>query len=386
MKQKILFIIDSLTCGGAEKSLVSLLPLLNKEKYAVHLWIRHRGGVFESLLTDDTILLDNPHYSFAESLKLKLGGWAYSLMLRIYRLLGKKIHFSELLWKCQGWAMKVPVGNWDAVVAYQQGIPTYLVATKIKGCKRLAWINANIFNAGYNPEFNATMYAQFNALCPVSEELRNILCERYPQFVNKFTTIYDILNPQIIRRQAEEAIPEQDFNAKLCILTVGRLVPQKNHALAVETAKVLRDRGVDFCWYFIGEGSERLNIESLIKKYGLENHVRLLGLRTNPYAYMKRCDVYVQTSTFEGFGLTIAEAKILGKPVVSTNFDVVHDQLKHNHNGLIAEMNPDALADAILRLMKDDGIRKAIISNVEKEVNSTYITEVNKIEQLLDEN
>ena len=72
--------------------------------------------------------------------------------------------------------------------------------------------------------------------------------------------------------------------------------------------------------------------------------------------------------------------------MVSTNFDVVHDQLKHNHNGLIAEMNPDALADAILRLMKDDGIRKAIISNVEKEVNSTYITEVNKIEQLLDEN
>lgn len=383
--KRILFIIDSLTCGGAEKSLVSLLPLLDRSKYEVTLWIRHRGGVFESLLTADTHLVDAPRYSFAEKLLLKSGGLAYSLMLRVYRLLGKHIHFSELLWKCQGWAMKVPEGNWDVVVAYQQGIPTYLVATKMSGCKRLAWINANIFNAGYNPAFNAKMYERMDGMCPVSEELHQILLQRYPQLSSKFTTIYDILNPKIIRRQAEEAIPEQDYNAKPCILTVGRLVPPKNHALAVEAAKVLRDRGVDFCWFFIGEGSERDNIVELIKKYRLEHDVVLLGLRTNPYAYMKRCDVYVQSSAFEGFGLTIAEAKILGKPVVSTNFDVVHDQLTHLRNGWISEMNPEALADGIIHMLNDHSLRKAIISEVEKEENKTHITEVGKIEQLLDE-
>ncbi len=216
-------------------------------------------------------------------------------------------------------------------------------------------------------------------------ELHQILLQRYPQLSSKFTTIYDILNPKIIRRQAEEAIPEQDYNAKPCILTVGRLVPPKNHALAVEAAKVLRDRGVDFCWFFIGEGSERDNIEELIKKYRLEHYVVLLGLRTNPYAYMKRCDVYVQSSAFEGFGLTIAEAKILGKPVVSTNFDVVHDQLRHLRNGWISEMNPEALADGIMHLLNDHSLRKAIVSEVEKEENKTHITEVGKIEQLLDE-
>ena len=84
--KRILFIIDSLTCGGAEKSLVSLLPLLDRSKYEVTLWIRHRGGVFESLLTADTQLVDAPRYSFAEKLLLKSGGLAYSLMLRVYRL------------------------------------------------------------------------------------------------------------------------------------------------------------------------------------------------------------------------------------------------------------------------------------------------------------
>ena len=63
--KRLLFIIDSLTCGGAEKSLVSLLPLLDRSKYEVNLWIRHKGGVFESLLTADTHLVDAPRYSFA---------------------------------------------------------------------------------------------------------------------------------------------------------------------------------------------------------------------------------------------------------------------------------------------------------------------------------
>lgn len=386
MKKRVLFIIDSLTCGGAEKSLVSLLPLLNQEKYELSLWTRSPGGAFASLVPKHVHIINQPEYTIFEHLKFKLGGILYSIMFRWNKFIGKNEHASETLWECQGWAMKVPEGNWDVVVAYQQGIPTYLVATKMSGCKRLAWINANIFNASYNPTFNAKMYERMDRMCSVSEELHQILLQRYPQLSSKFTTIYDILNPKIIRRQAEEAIPEQDYNAKPCILTVGRLVPPKNHALAVEAAKVLRDRGVDFCWFFIGEGSERDNIEELIKKYRLEHYVVLLGLRTNPYAYMKRCDVYVQSSAFEGFGLTIAEAKILGKPVVSTNFDVVHDQLRHLRNGWISEMNPEALADGIMHLLNDHSLRKAIVSEVEKEENMTYITEVGKIEQLLDEN
>lgn len=384
-KQKVLFIIDSLTCGGAEKSIVSMLPLLDKSKYHVFLWVRNKGGVFESLLTKDTTLVENPKYSVVEKILLKLGGLTFSIIYRAKKVLGINEHGSETLWKCQGWAMKMPEGQWDTVIAYQQGIPTYLVATKAKNCKRVAWINANLFNAGYNPKFNAKMYEKIDKICPVSKELYAILCERYPQFKSKYTTIYDVLNPQIIRKQSEEAIEEKDFNAKTAILTVGRLAPPKNHILAVETARVLRDQGMDFCWYFIGEGSELPKILERIKKYNLQSNVKLLGLRTNPYAYMKRCDIYVQTSSFEGFGLTIAEAKILGKPVVSTNFDVVHDQLTHEENGLIAEMNPTDLADAILRMHKDEELRKSIVSTVEKEENRTYITEVRKIENLLDE-
>ena len=107
-------------------------------------------------------------------------------------------------------------------------------------------------------------------------------------------------------------------------------------------------------------------------------------MRPNPYPFMARCDVYVHTSSFEGFGLTIAEAKILGKPVVSTNFDVVHDQLKHGENGLIAEMTPESVAENIIHLLEDDNLRNQIVANVKREKNTTYISEVEKVEKLLD--
>lgn len=387
MKKRILFVIDSLGCGGAEKSLVSLLPLLNRDKYEIHLWMLHRGGEFEALLPEHIIIEPEPIYGLIERIKKCMASLCYSLTYRIKRLLGIHEHGAETLWKCMRWAFKVPEENYDVAIAYQQGIPTYLVATKINTKRRIAWINADIFSVGYNPVFNARFYTRFDVIVPVSKKLEELLGTHYSQFSDKFHCVYDILNPDIIKKQASEVLDEQFFRGNtITIVTTGRLALPKNHLLAVEAAKILRDRGVDFKWLFIGEGSERHIIENLIKEYGLSDQVILLGMCSNPYPYMARCNVYVQTSSFEGFGLTIAEAKILGRPVVSTNFDVVHDQITHGENGLIAEMTPESVADNIICLLSDKEIRDHIIANVHKEKNTTYVTEVKKVESLLDAN
>lgn len=387
MKKKVLFVIDSLGCGGAEKSLISLLPLLNKEKYEIHLWIIHRGGVFESLLPEDIILEKAPVYSKGQSLKCRLAKLRYSVTYRLNTVLRKKEHRAETLWKCIGDAQQVPGAEFDVAVAYQQGLPTYIVATKINARQKVAWVNVNIFNAGYNKDFNADFYAKMDYIVPVSRDLNAILQEKYPQFVGKYVCIYDILNPDIIKRNAEESMVEQNLftHQQITLVTVGRLAIQKNYLLAVDAAKMLNDEGVDFRWFFVGEGSERPNIEQRIAQYGLGDRVILLGLRTNPYPYMKNCSIYVQTSSFEGFGLTIAEAKILGKPVVSTNFDVVRDQLVHEQNGLIAEMSAKSVAEQVVRLLTDESLCKHILENVKNEHNLTYLTEVKKAERIFDE-
>lgn len=101
---------------------------------------------------------------------------------------------------------------------------------------------------------------------------------------------------------------------------------------------------------------------------------------------MKQCDVYVQTSKYEGFGMTVAEAKILYKPIVSTNYSVIHNILKDKVNGLIVDMNGEAIADGIQLLLTDSDLKEKLIQNLRREENLTYQTEVLKLEHILDEN
>lgn len=385
MKKRVLFIIDSLTCGGAEKSLVSLLPLLNQEKYELYLWTRSPGGAFASLVPKHVHIVNQPKYTIFEHLKFKLGGILYSIMFRWNKFIGKNEHAAETLWKCQGWAIKIPKGNWDTVVAYQQGMPTYLVANKFNGCKKIAWVNADIFKAGYNTKFNNQFYQKLDFICPVSDELHKMMDMRMPEFSEKYITVWDIINPDLTRKLAKEScVNLRKDNGEYIFVTTGRLVPPKGYDIAIEAAKILKENGVKFKWYFIGDGPERQKIEHGIKTNELLNHIVLLGLQTNPYKYMEQADVYVQTSKFEGFGMTIAEAKILGKAIVSTNFDVVYNQITHEKNGLIAEMNGKSIADSIYRMITDNELRKSIIEEVNREVNTTHLTEAKKVEALLD--
>lgn len=385
MKKQVLFIIDSLTCGGAEKSLVSLLPLLNQEKYKLYLWMRSPGGAFASLVPKHVHIANQPEYTIFEHLKFKLGGILYSIMFRWNKFIGKNEHASETLWKCQGWALKIPAGKWDTVVAYQQGIPTFLAANKFTDCKKIAWINADIFKAGYNTKFNSKFYQKFDYICPVSDVLHKMMNMRMPEFSEKYITVWDIINPDLTRKLAKESCANlRKDNGEYIFVTTGRLVPPKGYDIAIEAAKILKENGVKFKWYFIGDGPERQKIEHGIKTNELLNHIVLLGLQTNPYKYMEQADVYVQTSKFEGFGMTIAEAKILGKPIVSTNFDVVYNQITHEKNGLIAEMNGKSIADSIYRMITDNELRNSIIEEVNREVNTTHLTEAKKVEALID--
>lgn len=387
MRKKVLFVIDSLRCGGAEKSLISLFPLLNQEKYEIHLWMLYRGGDFEKLLPSHVKIEESPSYSDFEQIRRKLHMAYYSVLFRFLNIIGKHQHSAETLWKCIGNTYKVPSESYDVAVAYQQGLPTYIVAQKIKTKKRIAWINADIFSAGYDVDFNASFYDKMDAIVPVSQELEVILNAKYPQYSNKYYCIYDILNPTMIKRQSLMSVGDMHGEGERKILvTTARLSAVKNHKLAIEAAKILKERGFDFVWLFIGEGEERQHIEEFIQKYDLHEEVRLLGVRTNPYPYMASCDVYVQTSIFEGYGLTVAEAKILERPVVSTNFDVVYGQIVHGENGLIAEMTAESVADNIIRLLEEPNLRNHIIANLRKEKNTTYITEEEKVERLLDDN
>lgn len=383
--KKILFVIDSLNCGGAEKSLVSLLSLLNKDKYNISLWMLSPGGAFLSLVPDYISIVSQPKYNVIEKIKYYIGRILFSIMIRLKKVFHKKEHGAETLWKNMGWTMKVPQGEWDIAFAYQQGVPTYLVAEKIIAKKKFAWVNADIFKAGYNIKFNSKFYRGFDTIVPVSSILEKLMIDKMPEFSNKYQVVYDVLNPNVIHELSIEPVKNlRTSNDEWIIVTTGRLVPPKGYDIVVKAASLLKRSGLNFKWYIIGDGPERINIEKWKQEMGVDSEVILLGEQKNPYAFMSQSDIYVQTSKFEGFGMTIGEAKILGKPIVSTNFDVVYNQLTHEVNGLISNMNGESVAENILRIIQDSSLREFIIENIKTEKNETSISELAKVEKLID--
>lgn len=383
MRKKVLFVIDSLGCGGAEKSLVSMLPLLDHNKYDIDLMMISRGGVLEQYIPKEVTIIDyKPHNgSVIDKTIYRLFQIIFSIKLRIFNLFGIKRHGAELYWSSLKYAIKPLKQKYDIAVAYQQGFPTYYVTTKVNALKKITWINADITNVGYCIEFNKNFYNKVDYIVSVSTKLKNLIDSQY-HINDKTIVVADIINPELIITMANEnhIIPLN----KLTLTTVARLVPPKGHYLAIEAANILKQNGIEFKWYFVGDGPLRNDIEQQISKYNLNDYVILLGEQRNPYTYIKACDIYVQTSLFEGFGITISEAKILRKPIISTNFTVVNEQLTHEQNGLITNMDSNGIANAIIRLINDTTLKDTLISNLKKEVNRTSITEPAKVMALFD--
>lgn len=378
--KKVLFIIDSLDCGGAERSLVSLFPVLDYSQIEASLSIVRRGGVFEKFLPPQVRLVPFPEPGrFGRFLSDSL----FSALLRFSTLLGIKRHGAELGWFCRRTFLPGFKEAYDVAVAYQQGFPTYYLVQKVKATKKIVWINTDMKNAGYRPRFNRPFYDCLSAVCTVSVSL----FEKLPRdgFVAKenLTVIHDVLNVNLIRKMAEVPIEIRDDDRSIKLLTVGRLVPSKNLPLAVKTAEIVSSKGIDFIWYIVGEGPDKAKVEKLVERIGLQRRVLLVGRQVNPYPFFRHCDIYVQTSSFEGFGLTLSEAKILHKPIVTTNFPSAHDQIIDGENGLIAEMTPESVADKILSIIENPALKNRLIENTRKEENRTAETESEKVNQLL---
>jgi glycosyltransferase involved in cell wall biosynthesis len=110
-------------------------------------------------------------------------------------------------------------------------------------------------------------------------------------------------------------------------------------------------------WCILGYGPDEPLLRKLISENKLEDSFILLGKRTNPYPYMKACDIYVQPSRYEGKAVAVREAQMLGKPVLISDFATASSQLEHNVDGYITEAGVDGLVRGIQLLAKDSELR-----------------------------
>lgn len=393
MRKSILFVINSLGCGGAEKSLLSLLSLLDYDKYDVTLQMFSRGGMFEELLPPEVHVRKELDYTAfcSQSMAKQMLSFDLrriaarvrtSLFLRSNAKKGSPLHDAQAYWKYSAAAYDPLPERYDVAIAWGQGTPTHFVAEKVQAQKKFAWVNADYENVGHNKDFDCKYYAAFTGIICVSDKLCLTLQKAFPEYAAKMTTIYDINNPATIFTMADQ--PCSLLNREnLTLVTVGRLVPQKGYDIAAKAAWLLKKRNVKFHWYVVG-GGDSAPIEKDIAQYGISDCFTLLGAKANPYPYMKAADIYVQTSKFEGYCLTLAEARMLNIPCVTTNFDVVYAQMIDGDNGLVVEMSAEAVADGIIRLATDQELYQHI-KGYQAQEKKGNVEEIEKFYNLLGE-
>ena len=380
MKKNILFVIDSLHCAGAEKSLTTLLSLLNYSKYDVDLQLFGYGGALEELVPKEVNILKPMEYIKFSSLSTK-NAVIKSLKNMNFKMLSSRLKFSlairkdnysnaqkaRVYWQKVSNLIEKNNKEYDIAISYAQGVPTFYVAEKVCAKKKLAWVNVSYKLEDEDRIFQEQFYDKYNKIVAVSDSAKNIFLETFPKYTDKLEIIYDINDADFIKKMSDQGQSYNDNYTGLRILTIGRLANQKGYDMALEACKILKEKGIEFKWYSLGIGPLKEEIEKYINENNLENNFKLLGVKSNPYPFIKDCDIYVQTSRFEGFGIAIAEARMLNKPVVTTRFDAVYNQMKDRKNGLVVDMNSQGIVNGILELINNKKLTNEIISYLKTE-------------------
>ncbi|CAM4112836.1 glycosyltransferase [Paenibacillus alkaliterrae] len=393
MKKNLLFVIPSLSAGGGERSLVNLLSQIDYSQYNVDLFLFSHEGLFMDLVPEEVCVLPLPdsYNRFALPLKHSVtqfllagrASLAYNrIMFSLKNRTIKNVALREQLsWKYLSSSMKNVMKQYDAAIGYLEKTSIYYCVEKVEASKKIGWVHTDYDKLGMDPCFDINYFKKLDHIVTVSEECANILKRRFPDQDEKVNVIQNIVSPTVINQLADEGHVDV-FNRKgdeIVVLSVGRLNDEKGFDLAIKACKKLVDQGCNFQWNVIGEGEERENLTKLIMEYGVENHFKLLGLKPNPYPYIKQADIYAQTSKFEGKSIAIDEAKILNKPILVTNFSTANDQIKNGVEGLIVEMNSEAVASGIEKLIKEKRLRSSMSTHLsglqlgtEEEIEKLY--------------
>jgi len=240
MKKKLLFVIDSLVAAGAEKSLITLLSLLDYKKYSVDLMLFAHGELLEKLVPKEVNLLKPLQYTNFTSLSIKKA-ILHSIKNSDFKMLTSRLKFSinlrlknysnaqkaRLYWEHISNVIEENPKQYDIAISYAQGIPTFYVADKVKANKKFAWVNVSYRLDKKEANFQKQFYDQFNKIVAVSDSAKEIFLETFPYFHNKISILYDINDPKFINNMANIGEDYHDNFDGYRILTIGRLAHQK---------------------------------------------------------------------------------------------------------------------------------------------------------------
>lgn len=337
--KKVLFLINSLGGGGAEKVLIDIVNHMNYEKYDITVMTIYDKGIYKNHL--------NSEVKYKSIIKVK-NNFLQRLFGFIFRnLIPPRIRYNIFIKK-----------QYDVEIAFLEGLPVKVLSysTNIRSLK-LAWVHTNLEKYYWqdhifkNIKENRDAYLKFDKIVCVSKDSKEGFIKKF-NIKNNIFIQHNLIDKENIIKKSTEKI-SYEFPNVFKVATIGRLGKEKGFDNLITACGKLSREGFKFHLIILGEGSERENLEKLIKKFNLENHVKLLGFEKNPYKYIKNSDLFVSSSRVEGYSLAVAEALVLETPILSTKGTGTNDILFGGKYGMMVENSIEGLYQGLKKIIVD---------------------------------
>lgn len=367
--KKVLFLINNLGGGGAEKVLVNLVNHMNPHKYDITLRTLIDQGENKKFLSDSI----NYEYVFKKGFR----GINYLHILPSNFIYNKVAH-----------------GEFDVIIVYLHGVLTKIVSKAPESQKTITYLHANMHTSPFIKSFGTKQILQdcfksYNAIVSVSRSVEDSFIE-VSGIKDKLHVIYNTFDVQDIKDKAKESYAHDSLFNQSCIniCSVGKLEKVKGYLRLLKAIKRLKNEEViNVSLNILGEGPERKQLEDYIQAHNLHNNIKLLGFKSNPYKYIANSDLFVSSSYSEGFSSVVVESIILGIPVLATECAGMKEILgENNEYGIVVENSDNALYEGLKKLLLDNDSLKQYKQKA-TERSSFFSTEkaVGDVEKLIDE-
>ena len=358
---KVIFVTNKLIVGGVERALIQMIKKMSKNEFDITIGVCHLGGELENELDKSVKIIELPQvnssikYILLENLKrgninkaLKI--IFYILMCRINSDYNKQCEYRSKIYENIN-------EEYDVAICYHKptDLPVPYVLNNIQANGKILWIHMDISSIKDNEKKDYyDIYTRYNRIICISNEIKRQVINLFPEFKDKSEVVYNFIDEERIKMLSNEGEILKRKNGVFNILTVGRLSPEKGHLLIIEAVNIMRKINENFKWYIVGDGPMKIEIQDNIDKNNLNKYIKLLGNKKNPYGFFKSCDIYVQPSLSEGYGITISEAKVFNKPIIITKFATAKEHMNDNYNISLAHFNGRSIANKILETMEDE--------------------------------
>lgn len=382
--------------GGAERALLGLLNAIDTNKVDVDLFLNQHTGAFMSLIPSKINLLPEiPAYSAIERpimTNLKEGHFGIFWGRLIGRIkykrylhsVGRSRDGSATQYAFDGVIPFLPslkyLGHYDMAISFLD--PPHIVQDKVDADIKMEWIHADWSTIDVDEGLVASRWCRNDYIVSISKLVGERFIKKFPELKEKIIEIHNILSPAIVRGQAAKVVDLHELKTEgITLCSVGRIAYAKNFDNIPHIAKMIKEKGVKFHWYVIGPGNHK-TIDNTIYNLRVGDCVHFIGPKSNPYPWMKACDIYVQPSRYEGHSVTVREAQILLKPVIITNYPTAKSQIRDGIDGVICGMDNDSIANAIISLAQDK-LRQEDLVNYLRSHDYGNESEIEKIYKLL---